>query len=238
MMSDLANAVMSAHNNSRLMLGLLMVFVLPGCAAVDVYNMQGMEGTVVDKATGEPIEGVMIVEVWEAGGGLEGHTVDYLPLQEAVTDHSGRYELPARGSKHIDEGFLKPSTPRLIYFKPGYTFFSKRNRYHPDRRFEFNRRSDWHQKTIELEKFVGTPKQQAKELERFSNVLDNFTGRGGWCIWTGIPKTLRLIRHEDIRLEGKGVDPKVAISAPWIMEEFGKCPDFEGFIKVFNNNAQ
>lgn len=238
MTSDLANAVTSTRNNTRLILGLLMVFVLPGCAAVDVYNMQGMEGVVVDKATGEPIEGVMIVEVWEAGGGFEGHTVDYLPLQEAVTDRNGRYEFPARGSRHVEEGFLKPSTPRLIYFKPGYTFFSKRNRYHPDRRFEFNRRSDWHQKTIELEKFEGTPEQQAKQLERFSSVLGDFTGRGGWCIWIGIPKTLHLVRREDVRLESNGVDPKVAISAPWIMDELGKCPHFDEFFEVFKNGAQ
>ncbi len=238
MTSYLANTLTSSNKNTRLILGLAMLLVLPSCAAVDVYNMQGMEGTVIDKATGEPVEDVVIVEVWEAGGGLEGHTVDYLPLQEAVTDRNGRYAFPARGSKHVEEGFLKASTPRLIYFKPGYILFSKRNRYHPDRRFEFNRRSDWHQKTIEMEKFEGTSEQQARELERFSSVLGDFTGRGGWCIWTSIPKTLRLVRREDIRFESKGVDPKVAISAPWIMDELGKCPYFEEFFEVFKNGAQ
>ena len=238
MTSYLANALVSSCKKTRFILGLAMVFVLPGCAAVDVYNMQGMEGTVVDKATGEPIGGVMIVEVWEVGGGFEGHTVDYLPLQEAVTDRNGRYEFPARGTKHVEEGFLTADSPRLIYFMPGYIFKSESNRYHPDRRFEFNRRSDWHQKTIELEKFEGPLTQQAKDLERFSSVLGDFTGRGGWCIWIGIPKTLRLVRREDIRLESKGVDPKVAISAPWIMDELGKCPHFEEFFEVFKNGAQ
>ncbi|HHH44496.1 MAG TPA: carboxypeptidase regulatory-like domain-containing protein, partial [Gammaproteobacteria bacterium] len=148
MTSYLVNARTSSRKSNRIVPGLVMALLLPGCAAVDIYNMQGMEGTVVDKATGEPIEGVMVIEVWEAGGGFEGHTVDYLPLQEAVTDRNGRYEFPARGTKHVEEGFLTADSPRLIFFRPGYIFKSESNRYHPDRRFEFNRRSDWHRKTV------------------------------------------------------------------------------------------
>jgi len=235
MMSYVAKEVTSFRKSTRFILGLVMVLVLPGCAAVDVYNMQGMEGTVVDKATGEPIEGVMIVEVWEAGGGFEGHTVDFLPLQETVTDRNGQYEFPARGSKHVEEGFLKASTPRLIYFKPGYTFFSKRNRYHPDRRFEFNRRSDWNQKAIELEKFEGTLTQQARELERFSSVLGNLTGPRGQCIWTEIPNTLWTLYQEHTRLLKQGVLARVAIGASDRRKRLSECPSSEEFRKVFEN---
>lgn len=235
MRNDSANEVSATRKCCNWLLGLLLTLGLPGCAAVDVYNMQGMEGTVVDKATGEPLEGVMIVEVWEAGGGFEGHTVDYLPLRETETDSNGRYEFPARGTRHIEGGFLKASTPRLIYFKPGYTFISKRNRYHPDRRFEFNRRSDWHKKTIELEKFEGTLLEQGAELNRFDHMLDNFTGRGGWCIWTGIPRTLGLMWKENNRLVGQHVNIGVSISYPWLMEELRKCPSFDEFDKVLKD---
>ena len=235
MTSYLVNARTSSRKSNRIVPGLVMALLLPGCAAVDIYNMQGMEGTVVDKATGEPIEGVMVIEVWEAGGGFEGHTVDYLPLQEAVTDRNGRYEFPARGTKHVEEGFLTADSPRLIFFRPGYIFKSESNRYHPDRRFEFNRRSDWHRKTVELEKFEGTLTQQAKELERFSSVLGNLTGPRGQCIWTEIPNTLWAVYQEHKRLLKQGMLARVAIGASDRRKRLSECPSSEGFRKVFAN---
>lgn len=219
----------------RVFLLLMIAICLQGCAVADVYNMQGMEGRVVDQATQQPLDGVMVVEVWEAGGGFEGHTVDYLPLREAETDGAGRYSFPARGAGKVSEGFLKADTPRLIFFKPGYVFMSERNRYHPDRRFEYSRRSDWHGKAIELEKFEGTLQQQAKELERFDGVLGNLAGAGRRCLWMGIPKTLAMVRNEDIRLTRLGVDPKVGISAPWRLDELRKCQQFEMFYGVYEN---
>lgn len=224
-------------NRLKVLLTLIAILWLHGCAVADIYNMQGMEGGVVDKATKQPLEGVMVIEVWEVGGGFEGHTVDYLPLGEAETDSIGRYSFPARGAGKVSEGFLKEYTPRLIFFKPGYVFFSKGNRYHPDRRFEYNRRSDWDGKTIEMEKFEGTAQEWAKEVGRFSSVLADFTGRGGWCIWMGIPRTLRVVRHEDLRLGKMGLRPRADISAPWVMGELGKCATFDAFKKAYENGA-
>lgn len=206
---------------------------LQGCAVADVYNMQGMEGRVVDKATQQPLDGVMVVEVWEAGGGFEGHTVDYLPLQEAETDGAGRYSFAARGAGKVSEGFLKEDTPRLIFFKPGYVFFSERNRYHPDRRFEYNRRSDWDGKTIELGKFEGSPQEWAKELERFSSVLGDFTGRGGDCIWMGIPRTLWVVYQEHKQMLKHDVLARVAIGAPHMRKRLSECPSSVAYNEIF-----
>lgn len=218
---------------------LIASFSVPGCAVVDVYNMQSMEGTIIDKDTKQPLEGVMVVEVWEAGGGIEGHTVAYLPLRETVSDQNGHYAFSARGTHRVKEGFLKAHTPRLIFFKPGYTFFSKSNRYHPDRRFEFNRRSDWHQKTIEMEKFKGTLEEQAKELERFSSVLGDFPGRDSDdCIWMGIPNTLWKVYQVHKNLLNQGLLARVAIGALHIRKELSQCPSSEEFIKVFGNEVQ
>jgi hypothetical protein len=212
---------------------LLMAAIwLHGCAVADVYNMQGMEGRVVDKATQQPLEGVMVVEVWEVGGGFEGHTVDYLPLGEAETDSIGRYSFPARGAGNVSEGFLKEYTPRLIFFKPGYVFFSKGNRYHPDRRFEYNRRSDWDGKTIEMEKFEGSPQEWAKELERFGGVLGNLN-RGEWCGWMGIPRTLSLLHKEYLGLRQQGIRASVAIGAPWVIDELKECPSSDQFFEAY-----
>lgn len=225
----------SIRSGLNILLFTIAAYIVYGCTLADVYNMQDMEGTVVDKATGEPLEGVMVIEVWEAGGGFEGHTVDYLPLRETETGSDGRYEFSARGTQHVDEGFLTADSPRLIYFKPGYIFTSESNRYHPDRRFEFNRRSDWHQKTIELESFEGTPEEHAKDLERFDAVLSNLAGAGRQCLWMGIPRTLAMVRKEDIRQTQLGADPKVGISAPWRLDELRKCSSFSGFFEVYSD---
>ena len=212
---------------------------LQGCAVVDVYNVRGTEGTIVDKETKQPLEGVMVVEAWEIyRPGFHGSTAGYLPLRETSTDSNGHYRLSARGTMHVEGGYLDETAPWLIYFKPGYVFTSVMNEFHPDRRFEFNRKSDWDGKTIELERFSGTLKEQAKELKRVDNVLGDFTGRGGWCIWTGIPNTLSAMRRENIRLNQQGVRLEISILAPWVIDEMRKCPSFDGFYKVFGNVAR
>ncbi len=216
---------------------LISVLCLDACAVANVYSIRGMEGRVVDKATKQPLQSVVVIEVWDIGGGFEGHTIDYMPLRETETDKSGNYSFPPRGTMHIKQGFLKEDAPYLIYFAPGYKTIGKLNRYHPDRRFEFVRQSDWHEKTIELEKLDGSAEMQAKELEKFDNAISNLAGAGRRCLWMGIPRTLKLIRQEDIRLTKLGADPKVAISAPWRLDELKKCPSFEKFQKVFGNEV-
>ncbi len=212
---------------------------LQGCTLVDDYNVRGIEGKVIDKDTGKPLEGVMVVEAWEIyKPGLHGTSGGYLPLRETRTDSNGHYRLTARGTMHIDGGYLDETSPWLIYFKPGYRFTSVMNEIYPDRRFEFYRKSDWDGKTIEMEKLGDSLEEQAKDLKRFVNVLSGFTSRGGWCIWTGIPNTLSAMRQENISLNKKGVRSEVYILPPWVMDELRKCPSFDGFYKVFGNVAR
>lgn len=216
-------------------LSVLVLSWLPGCAVVDVYNVRGMEGNVVDKATGKPLEGVMVIEAWEIyKPGLHGTSGGYLPLRETRTDSNGNYRFSARGTQHIDGGYLDEASPWLIYFKPGYGFTSVMNEFHPDRRFEFNRKSDWDGKIVQLTRFRDTPEEQAKNLNRLDHVLYKFTSRGGWCIWTGIPNTLHSMRDENIRLHKMGAKNEISILAPWMMEELKKCPKFEKFYEEFS----
>lgn len=219
-------------NRLKVLLTLIAVLWLQSCAVADVYNMQGMEGRVVDKATQQPLDGVMVVEAWGIGGGIEGHEIGYLPLNEAETDDTGRYVIPARGTKRVAEGYLTEQSPWIYYFKPGYVFAIKSNRYHPDRRFEYSRRSDWDGKTIELEKFEGTPQEWAKELERFGGVLGNLN-RGEWCGWMGIPRTLALLHKEYSELRLQGIRASVAIGAPWVIDELRKCPNSDQFFEAY-----
>ena len=206
---------------------------LSGCAATHVYNVRGIEGDVMDRATRQPLEGVTVVEVWEVyQPGWHGSTAGYLPLREAVSDSQGHYSFAPRGTMHIEAGYLDESAPWLIFFKPGYVFTSEMNRFHPDRRFEFVRKSDWDGKAIELDRFQGTLDQYAAELERFGSVLGNLK-RGDWCEWMGIPRTLSVLRRELVQLQAAGVRARVAIGAPWVLEELRKCPSSNLFFEAY-----
>lgn len=209
---------------------------LQGCTLVDVYNVRGMEGKVVDKDTGKPLEGVMVVEAWEIyKPGLHGTSGGYLPLRETRTDNEGRYRLPPRGTLHVNGGYLDETSPWLIYFKPGYHFTSIMNEIYPQRRFEFYRKSDWDGKTIEIERFDGTLAQRAKELERFSSVLGVLTGSHGQCVWTEIPNTLWVLYQQHKELMKQGMLARVAIGAADRRKRLSKCPSSEEFRKVFAN---
>lgn len=209
---------------------------LQACALADIYNMQGMDGMVVDKATKQPIEGVMVVEAWGFGGGFEGHTIGYLPLREAVTDSNGRYAFTARGTEKVSKGFLTEQSPWLIYFKPNYIFISKNNRFLPERRFEYRRRSDWDGKSIELERFEGSPQAWAKELERFSSVLGDLSSNGQ-CALVAVPHTLWILYQEHNRMLKQGVLAKVAIGALHRRKRLSECPSSEEFNEIFANEV-
>lgn len=210
----------------------MVAVFLQACALADIYNMQGMEGTVVDKATKKPIEGVIVIEEWGVGGGFEGNTIDYLPLRETQTDGNGRYVFTARGTEKVAKGFLTEQSPWLTYYKPGYAISVKNNRFHQDRRFEYNRRSDWDGKTIELMKLNGALQDRAKELERLDNVLNGIQ-RGVWCNWMSIPRTLMLMRKEYLSLKQQNVRASVSIGAPWVIDELKKCSSSDQFFEIY-----
>jgi len=102
-----------------------------------------------------------------------------------------------------------------------------------NQRFEFNRKSAWNGKIIEMTNFKGTVNEYARELERFGGVLDGFTSRS-WCKWMGVPETLALLHHEFVKLKTMGVRAGVAIGAPWVIDELRKCPASERFFEVYN----
>lgn len=61
-------------------LSLLLMITAPGCASILgsapwFYEAEPMEGRVMDRETGEPIEGVVIVAQWILQKPLEGHLV-------------------------------------------------------------------------------------------------------------------------------------------------------------------
>lgn len=93
-------------------------FFFPGCAYPFRYDGT-YKGKVIDADTGQPIEGVVVLGVWEtvtitpAGG-----THDYYDAKETVTDKNGEFEIPGKGLRILSR--LEPV--RLTIFKAGYEY--------------------------------------------------------------------------------------------------------------------
>ena len=165
-------------------LALALAWIRPTQASAFIrppfYSARPVQATVVDEATRQPVEGVVVVAVWELSTiSGRGHV---LQIDETVTDAQGRFSLPGFGPR------LRPPLheaqdrmPYLILFKHGYVPLSLHNtsrdkfvaafgdpkewttrqltanlplKFDADRVVQ---ESFWNGLTIELEPFRGTP---------------------------------------------------------------------------------
>jgi hypothetical protein len=99
--------------------------VIHGCATASeefpppAYSAKEIRATVVDGATGQPLEDVIVVARWVLkrmyGDG------PHLHIAETVTDRDGKFLIPAWGPKSRPALMgLSNESPRLLLFKHGY----------------------------------------------------------------------------------------------------------------------
>ena len=105
----------------------ILVSALCGCAAPMQYSSSEFSGQVIDKVTGAPVQGAVVVATWELSRPrfFHGTLNRILHVSEAVTDENGRYILKAWGPK-LRRPFWKLDvydTGSLV-FKPSYKFES------------------------------------------------------------------------------------------------------------------
>lgn len=153
-----------------------------------VYWATPIKGRVVDADTGEPIEGVVVMARWVFWGGIfHGDELGTAALMEDVTDAEGRYSfrwwLPRyRPPLH----YFLHNDPRLTFFKDGYRIMSRSNSVFISRKYGLIRHSQWHTKTITLQRFDGDINNYVEHLRyvRMRFVLDD-------CEWRKIPNMIR-----------------------------------------------
>ncbi len=136
---------------------ILMALLLPVQAYAGYpsqYAAEAIEAWVVDAETKKPLEGVIVTANWELEAGTVGGSipVGQLMVMETVTDRNGRFYFPAWGSKPRGHGYLVDRDPQILMFKNGYESGGLQNTPSSKINKASLRRSEWHGKTIELQK--------------------------------------------------------------------------------------
>jgi len=96
----------------------LGVIIFIGCASAVRYDGP-YEGRVIDADTGQPIEGVVVLGVWNKEYPTPGGAVhEFYDARETVTDKNGEFSIPGMGLE-----ILSNVTPMdVLIFKTGYRY--------------------------------------------------------------------------------------------------------------------
>ncbi len=107
-----------------LLIAVIVLIVNSGCAIVHHYGPY--MGKVVDKESGEPLEGAAVLAVYYTKFHfIAGPVHKYLDAQETLTDKNGEFEIPSLTSFTFRPLHLFDSCPSFTIFKPGYGCFPR-----------------------------------------------------------------------------------------------------------------
>lgn len=86
------------------------------------------KGKIIDIETKEPIEGAVVVAIWErAYRSVSGDKTYFYEAKEVLTDKEGRFEIPAYTPINLLPIISYIREPYFIIFKPGYLSLSDRH---------------------------------------------------------------------------------------------------------------
>lgn len=113
------------HKTRRIIIWLAALVVLihlSGCAIV--YSSADVEGRIVDADTGEPVEGAVVIGIWQ----LESYPIhnhfmeDIIHVSESVSDVDGHYRVEGFTLKFVGHksGSLYEHDPLILVFVEGY----------------------------------------------------------------------------------------------------------------------
>jgi len=209
----------------------------------DTYSGEAVFGKVVDAETGEPIEGAIVIGLYElrAGYSMEGGIIaGHMHVEEVVTDAEGNYFLIAWGPKpRRGKAYLNHAGPRLLIFKDGYGFFPDYTRGPSDDRYSAVQTSRYTGRTIELKKFSGDRRAYIRQMSIISGFLESlhnpiFGARN--CVWKQVPRIMMVLDRFN---QSRTADDPHLSQIPRIEDlvREGGCGSREDFIKDYENET-
>jgi hypothetical protein len=107
-----------------LLLLLVAIAVFSGFIPRELVYAKTYHGQVLDKETGKPLEGAVVVVVWHTRPIIAMDAPEYFhDAKEALTDAQGRFRMEA--SPAIDwNPFTVIKKPNIVIFQPGYEPFA------------------------------------------------------------------------------------------------------------------
>lgn len=206
----------------------IVCWLLVGC---QIYSADPISGRVVDKATGEPIEGAVVVAAWIPMGGLEGGNPDgIVQLLEGVTNAKGEYFIPGWGPRpYLGWGRIRSSSPQLLFFKYGFN---------PKLEGELN-----YLTTNAPSHMTSSRAGQQIGLDRASLPISEYAGRlisidsyvlnplldSGGCLWKQVPNLLAAVDRGHRALKEAGLE-----SAPLKtfeqLQPYSSCGNVQQFV--------
>jgi hypothetical protein len=171
--------------------GLLLAFHYANALS---YSAEPITATVVDAETGQALEGVNVLVLWDLQD-PNARGAPYWIFEEAVTDKEGRFHFPGWGPKPVPRTLwgpayrLGPEQPVIYLFKPGYPLESVSNPWESWMLGNSSwtgglvRSSVWSGQTIEIKKFQGSRQQY---IDRLALSTDGLPTQN--CLWARIPR--------------------------------------------------
>lgn len=181
----------------------------------------------LDKETGRPIAGAIVVAQWILATPPEGDEKDYWIVSETLTDAAGKYHIPGWGPK------MRPwfrwfmhDDPTLLVFKPGYWLMADDNRQMNPRGAKV-RKTYWNGKDINLvpfrlgeeiewkeiygpptspdektKKILTSEEKWAEQLHWVQSHVNWLTGMSAWSEkdWMRIKEVVKAINQECLKL--------------------------------------
>ena len=172
-------------------------FALTAC---NRYSAESTEGWVIDADTKKPIEGVIVVANWQLHKSTLGgkRPADHLNIMETTTDYDGFFYFAGWEQKAALWGFFIDRDPELLFYKEGYEYRSLKNTQGAEIDTSKVRQSAWNGKTIELQRFDGSPRDYASHFSSLHTSTHSIF-QGNKCEWKRTPKlVLAVARQKEI----------------------------------------
>lgn len=101
----------------------VLLITVAGCGLFyPVFAGGPYKGRVIDSETKQPLEGAVVLAVWDSVTPTIADTVDsYLDAEEVLTDSNGRFVVGKHPPTSWRLGWVEG--PKIIVFYPGYGFY-------------------------------------------------------------------------------------------------------------------